>query len=213
MTDQRDRLSSEVRDTFCLYDLESVVVVWLSREATRGLSAMVRRTQPAPHRWRGSIAGDGFEAVVRYVEQGRRPSRHAAVARSTWDTLGGVLPNAGRLAGTFPTRSGPNCFGPVMAACGIEGAEDIWMLREPFEDWLAGNAAPGGADDQPGTVLVWRSVDMAVQHAAVTLGDGWALHKPSQGWMSPTKILTVQDVKYSARARGHRLHRYRIGSS
>lgn len=84
------------------------------------------------------------------------------------------------------------------------------MLREPFEDWLAEHATNGGEDAEPGTVLVWRSGDGAVQHSAVTLGDGWALHKPSQGWMSPTKVLSVRDVKYSARTRGHRLHRYKV---
>lgn len=27
--------------------------------------------------------------------------------------------------------------------------------------------------------MVWRDRDGSVQHAAVTLDDGWALHKPS----------------------------------
>jgi hypothetical protein len=47
-----------------------------------------------------------------------------------------------------------------------------------------------------------------VQHAAVVLGDGLALHKPSQGWQSPTKVLTAHEVKMSSRARGRRLHRH-----
>jgi cell wall-associated NlpC family hydrolase len=97
-----------------------------------------------------------------------------------------------------------------MAACGVDGAHDLWMLREPFEDWLAAHPAKGGDDLEPGTVLVWRSADGNVQHAAVTIGAGWALHKPSQGWMSPTKILTGQGLKYSARTRGQHLHRRRL---
>jgi len=59
-------------------------------------------------------------------------------------------------------------------------------------------------------VLVWRSLDGAAQHAAMTLGGGFALHKPSQGWMSPTKVLVVPEVKASARAVGRRLMRYRL---
>jgi hypothetical protein len=98
-----------------------------------------------------------------------------------------------------------------MATCGVEGAHDVWMHREPFEDWLAQHTTKGGHDGEPGTILVWRSVDGAVQHAAVTLGDGWALHKPSQGWMSPTKVLALREMKYSARARGQRLHRRHLG--
>jgi cell wall-associated NlpC family hydrolase len=98
-----------------------------------------------------------------------------------------------------------------MAAAGVAGADEVWMLREPFEEWLAAGARRGGRDEHPGTVLVWRSSDSQVQHAAVTLGDGYALHKPSQGWQSPTKVLTTQEVKLSARARGLRLHRYSMG--
>jgi len=79
--------------------------------------------------------------------------------------------------------------------------------REPFETWLAAATRPGGQDDEPGTVLVWRSASGLVQHAAVTLSAGWALHKPSQGWMSPTKVLTVGQVKLSARCVDRRLTR------
>ena len=84
------------------------------------------------------------------------------------------------------------------------------MQREPFEDWLATSTVPGGKDVEAGTVIVWRSPDGTVQHAALTLGDGWALHKPSQGWMSPTKVPTVPDVIASARSKGRRLSQRRI---
>ncbi|MEV4362931.1 hypothetical protein [Nonomuraea sp. NPDC049625] len=207
LEDDRDRLTPEVRDTFYLYGLGSSALVWLTEAGARRLPASVRRSQPAPHRWPGSIAGREVETVVAYVEKGRRPSRHGDVAPATWDAIACALPGARDLAGTFPTRSGPNCFGTVMAACGAESAEERWMLREPFEDWLAEHTAKGGHDDEPGTVLVWRGADGAAQHAAVTLGHGWALHKPSQGWMSPTKVLASQDLKHSARAGGQRLHR------
>jgi hypothetical protein len=210
LDDDRNRLTPEVRDTFCLYDVDSSALVWLSEADARRLPTAVRRSQPAPHRWPTSIAGREVETVIKYVEKGRRPSKHGDVAPATWRTIASTFPRARRVAGTFPRRSGPNCFGAVMAACGVDGAEDVWMLREPFEDWLAQHTAKGGPDDEPGTVLVWRSVDGAVQHAAVTLGDGWALHKPSQGWMSPTTVLAVRDLKHSARARGQHLHRYHL---
>ncbi|MGP3921461.1 hypothetical protein [Nonomuraea sp. 10N515B] len=210
LDDDRNRLTPEVRDTFCLYGLDSSALVWLSEVDARRLPASVRRSQPAPHRWPTLIAGREVETVIKYIEKGRRPSQHGKVTPATWGAIASTLPGARRLAGTFPRRSGPNCFGTVMAACGVEGAEDVWMLRELFEDWLAQHTAKGGHDDEPGTVLVWRSADGAVQHAAVTLGDGWALHKPSQGWMSPTKVLALRDLKYSARARGQRLHRHHL---
>lgn len=147
-----------------------------------------------------------------YIDEGRRPSRHDEVPEQTWRSAEKSLPRARALAGTFASASGPNCFGTVMAA-GVAGADSVWMQREPFEAWLAEAATrPGGRDGDAGTVLVWRSPDGLVQHAAVTIGDGWALHKPSQGWMSPNKVLTIDEVKHSARDTGRRLRRHTIGA-
>jgi hypothetical protein len=160
--------------------------------------------------WRSLL--DGFEEQVLkdYIEDGRRASRHDEIPEHLWDSAAHVLPAAQRIAGTFATASGPNCFGTVMAAAGVTGADTVWMQREPFESWLADNTRPGGHDDEPGTLHVWRSPDGLGQHAAVTLGDRWALHKPSQGWMSPNKILSTDECKASSRSSGRRLERHTI---
>lgn len=205
LEDRVGPLSPELRDTFWLYGLGEDVVVWLDAGEARALPAAVRAAQPAPHRRPSRDDAETLRRIVAYVEDGRRPSRHHEVA--SWP---GLLPRASALAGTFPDSSGPNCFGTVMAASGVEGAEKEWMQREPFEAWLSERTVPGGRDDEPGTVLVWRGADGLVQHAAVTLGGGWALHKPSQGWMSPTKVLSVRDVKLSSRAAGRHLGRRRL---
>lgn len=86
------------------------------------------------------------------------------------------------------------------------------MIREPFETWLAAANEPVGRghDDEPGIVLLWRDGDGLVQHAAVTLGDGRALHKPSQAWCSPCLVWTVRDVVLRSRRPGCRLERHRI---
>lgn len=161
--------------------------------------------------WWPSLLKQVAEPVLRdYVEQGRRPSRHDEVPTHVWDSAAEMLPAARSLAGRFPATSGPNCFATVMAAAGIPGAAAEWMQREPFEDWLAGSTRPGGTDARQGTVMVWRSSDGLAQHAAVTLGQGWAMHKPSQGWFDPVKVLFVDDLKRSARTVGHRLHRYAL---
>ncbi len=159
--------------------------------------------------WPSLLHGHG-ELLRAYVEEGRHSSRHDQVPDAVWDDITLRLPGARALAGTFAAGSGPNCFGTVLAAAGVDGAADSWMLREPFEEWLTTATQAGGDDTDIGTVLVWRSPDGLVQHAAITLGDGWALHKPSQGWMSPRKVLTVDEVKRSARARGRRLQRRRL---
>ena len=207
LADDRERLSFELRDTFWLYDVGDRAVCWLTRAESRHVPPDVRRDQPAAHRWPSADHAHDVARVVRFVEEGRRRSRHAEVPEETWATASRVLPAARDLAGTFPPASGPNCFGTVMGAADVAGAAGTWMQREPFEEWLAVSTRPGGRDDQAGTVLVWRDANQAVQHAAITIGDGWALHKPSQGWMSPTKVLSVRDAMLSARTRGHRVQR------
>lgn len=157
--------------------------------------------------WPALLNGRESDVLVPFVEDGRRASRHGDVLAAVWSGAAEVLPLAQELAGTFPRGSGPNCFGTVMGAAGVSDAAGTWMQREPFEEWLSDVTKPGGRDDEPGTVLVWRSTGGVVQHAAVTLGDGWALHKPSQGWMSPVKVLAVRDVIHSARAADRRLVR------
>jgi hypothetical protein len=184
--------------------------------SVRGYRHLLGHTARRPadaHRfvwWPSLLAGHEERVLRAYIEEGRRPSRHDEVADATWRRAQSLLPGARELAGTFPHASGPNCFGTVMAAAGVPGAATEWMQREPFEQWLSDATRRGGTDDRLGTVLVWRSPDGLVQHAAVALGDGWVLHKPSQGWMSPVKVLTVDDAKRSARAAGRRLQRYRM---
>ncbi|MGH8967846.1 MAG: hypothetical protein ACRDXB_21335, partial [Actinomycetes bacterium] len=171
------------------------------------------REQADGHRfvwWPSLLRGLEERVLTDYVEHDRRPSRHEQVSERTWRASEHQVPGGRMLAAGFPGGSGPNCFATVMAAAGVTDAGSQWMQREPFENWLAESTCCGGSDARPGTVLVWRSHDAQVQHAAVTIGDGWALHKPSQGWFDPVKVLAVADIKRSARAVGQRLHRYTL---
>ena len=72
-----------------------------------------------------------------------------------------------------------------MAASGIASATDEWMQREPFLAWLASSSHPGGRDQEPGTVLMWRDNSGVPIHAAITIGDGWAFQKASGAWWTP----------------------------
>lgn len=157
--------------------------------------------------WRDTLDLCGDDPVLQFVADDVLTSRHEQVDESAWNRASVVLPGARELAGTFADSSGPNCFGTVMAAAGVATAADTRMVREPFEAWLAEATRPGGDDTRPGTVMVWRDRPGSLQHAAVTLGDGWALHKPSQGWMTPRKVISVQEVKRRARQVGHWLSR------
>ncbi|HEY3560462.1 MAG TPA: hypothetical protein VGL05_23515 [Kribbella sp.] len=230
--------SREDRDTYWIYaiDRKAARTVCLSEAAYGELpkptrAALVRAqvnhgrgSVPTVRRWVGEIGpevrqqADGHrfvwwkslikrprEVLPQIVMSGMGPSRHQEVR--AWPKQ---FPRVRELAGTFADGSGPNCFGTVMAASGVEGAEQVWMVREPFEEWLAGHTEPGGTDDVPGTVFVWRDSAALVQHAALTIGDGWMLHKPSQSWMSPRKVRTVAEVKRATRTAGWRLERHRV---
>ncbi|MFI5695141.1 hypothetical protein ACIA58_25020 [Kribbella sp. NPDC051586] len=230
--------TAEDRDTYRIYNVDrrAARTVWLSEAAYGELpkatrAALVRaqvnygrgavptvrkwasvvgpavRQQADGHRfvWWKSLLTDPKAILPDIVSEDLGPSLHRDVR--TWPKQ---LQRVRELAGTFPDGSGPNCFGTVMAACGVEGADQVWMLREPFEEWLAQHTERGGRDDVPGTVFVWRDAASLVQHAALTIGDGWMLHKPSQSWMTPRKIRTVAQVKRATRTAGWRLERHRV---
>lgn len=173
------------------------------------------RAQADGHRfvwWPSLLPDDDREILARAIPAGRRTSRHAEVVDTTWARCRRLLPDAHRLAGTFPWGSGPNCFGTVMGTCGVPDAADTWILQAPFETWLSQRTRPGGDDTSPGTVLVWRDDEGAPKHAAVTIGDGWAIEKPSQEWSSPRAIVAVRDVIVSARTPGWRLQRRTVSA-
>lgn len=180
------------------------------------LNPRALRAQGDGHRfvwWPSLLAGDSPAILDRVVSEDRRPSRHDEVPESCWTRCARMLPEVRRLAGTFPSGSGPNCFGTVMAASGERGAAETWMLQAPFEEWLDARTRPGGNDDSPGTVLIWRDGEGAARHAAVTIGDGWGLEKPSQDWHSPRGILAVSELIKANRTLGLRLHRRRLNTA
>jgi cell wall-associated NlpC family hydrolase len=226
--------TAEQRDTYRTYGVDStaVLISWLDESSYLSLPKPTRarlvraqvnhnraavptvrqwqsvlgapelRRQADGHRfvWWKSLLQDADLVLPRIVSEDLGPSRHSEVV--DWPSERGR-----HLAGTFADGSGPNCFGTVMAAAGADGAEDVWMQRDPFERWLADNTVAGGRDDVPGTVFVWRDAAQAVQHAAITIGAGWMLHKPSQSWMTPRKIRTVAEVRRATRTAGWRLGR------
>jgi hypothetical protein len=157
--------------------------------------------------WWPTLVEPRTDAVLkRVVSDDQLPCQRTSVPEDVWRTATSVLPHARALAGTFANGGAGNCFGTVMGASGVQDAAATWMPGEPFEAWLAANCAAGGGDDVPGTVLVWRNADGACTHAAVTLGGGWALHKPGQDWICPRQVVTVGDLIRLA-PQGVTLHR------
>ena len=185
------------------------------------LDADVLRVQADGRRfvwWPSLLDGRTEDVLRRLVERSpdgaapaAPPSAHAAVGSATWRAAAGVVPGAEELAGTFPAGSGPNCFSTVLGAAGVAGAADECTLQEPFDAWLARSCRPGGTADRPGTVLAWRVRGRPV-HAAVTIGDGWALEKGSGEWWTPRAVRTVRDVVRTARSPGQHLERHTIAA-
>jgi hypothetical protein len=180
------------------------------------------RSQADGHRfvwWPSLVASNPHEVLSRVVDASpdgsapqALPSRHREVAGATWERCAALVPEARRMAGSFPTSSGANCFGTVMAAAGVVGVEHDMVLRGPFLAWLDATCRPGGRDDEPGTVLLWRDSEGAPVHAAVTIGDGWVLEKASGEWWTPRAVRAVGDVVRATRARGQHLERHHIAA-
>jgi hypothetical protein len=164
--------------------------------------------------WWPTLVEARTDAVLeRVVSDGHLPCQRMSVPEGVWRAASPILPRARALSGTFAGGSRGSsfaeggatyCFATVMAAAGVQDSDD-----EPFEAWLAANCAEGGIDDLPGTVLVWRDSVGNNTHAAVTLGGGWALHKPGQAWVSPRQVVTVCDLIRTAPP-GVSLHRYSL---
>lgn len=160
--------------------------------------------------WPDLLRRVGDQPLVDYVENGLPPSRHREVTAAIWNGAGRLLPAAADLAGKFPASSGPNCFGNVLAAAGAGGASD-WTQRDQFEEWLTTYTRPVRGterDHLPEVVLVWRNHDGLAEHAGVTIGEGYTLNKPSQGWFSPHVVWTVSETIAASRYRGSTLSRY-----
>lgn len=212
--------SAEVRDTFFLYAGDWGW--WYEEEflarpisARRRLNASRRRRmapKPSPP-WPSGIDPQDDSSLIGWVETGAARSRHEEVPDEVWGGADGVLPRGRALAGTFPADgSGANCFATVIAARDPSADEARWVTTEEFAQWLAAATSPvaGTAfDDAPGTVLVWREHG-TLAHAAVTLGGGWALVKPSQAWSSPRLVQPVRELILSWRFPGTRLERHRL---
>lgn len=217
-------VTAEWRDTFFLY---GGTWTWLTAEEFEALPPAARRSLRARRRetmrpkpspvWPSVLARDGDSPLYAWVESGVRPSAHAQVSDPAWDRAREVMPGARALAGTFPpTGSGPNCFATVVAS--VEGVtpQDAavvaseWMQADDFAAWLSRRAVPWTGterDAAAGTILTWTEHGH-LAHAAITLGEGWVLNKPSQSWSSPRLVWTTRHLVQSWRFAGTKLSRH-----
>jgi hypothetical protein len=88
---------------------------------------------------------------------------------------------------------------PGTTVLGIEVPSD---LLAQWRDWLMPPEQPFLLP--PGMA---GAAGLADDRERLSFEHGWALHKPSQGWMSPAKVLTVSEAMFSARTRGQHVQR------
>lgn len=139
--------------------------------------------------------------LQRFVETDRLPCRRHNFTPDHWDRVATLLPGAGDLAGSFLPESGGNCLSTVMATFGAPAVAERWEHPEPFERWLERFTALPKSDvqkraqvDELGNVLVWRDESTRVQHAAVSLGEGFVLHKEAQSWHVPRQVTSLDEA-------------------
>lgn len=136
-----------------------------------------------------------------FVETDRLPCRRGELSSRYWHLVASCLPGARDLAGSFLPESGGNCLATVMAAFDAPAVAERWVHPEPFERWLERFTRPSESSVQLpleppelGSVLVWRDENARVQHAAVSLGAGFVLHKEAQGWYAPRQVGGLKDA-------------------
>jgi len=211
----------EWEDTYSMY---SGTWTWVSEEEFHSLRPSLRRSLLAVRRrtsrpksmpaWPSELASFGDELMFRWIESGTvRPSQHRDVPSGVWKRAQTVLPDAERLAGTFPTAGGTraNCFGTVLAGTGLDVSE-VQIGSDQFQVWLDERTEPitgTRCDDEPGVVFAWTERGQ-LAHATVSIGGGWMFGKGSQAWSSPRFARTVRSVVDAWHYPETRLSRYRI---
>ncbi|GAA1708555.1 hypothetical protein GCM10009745_65500 [Kribbella yunnanensis] len=216
-------LSPELRDTYELWNLANdLEVVWLDEDAFhaqprdvraeliraqarhgRGavptitdwadlLDAQVLRDQADGHHfvWWPTLVEPHREAVLkRVVSEWQHPCQRLSVPNEIWHAASAILPQAQPLSGTFAkgSRGNPSANGSATSCFATPRRPRRPPRNRPRL------AQPPRQQHPP----------------AVTLGAGWALHKPSQEWLSPHQVLTVQDLIQLAPP-GLTLHRHTL---
>ena len=132
-----------------------------------------------------------------FVEADRFPCERSELTTDDWQRIDKRVPSAHALAGSFLPKSGGNCFATVMAAFGADAVAEVWVHPEPFMRWLeftAFGTASASTLPELGDVLVWFDENAHVQHAAVSLGEGFVLHKEAQSWYVPRQVMKLGDT-------------------
>ncbi len=141
-----------------------------------------------------------FRLMVDYVSLERQDCLSSITPENTWAA---IPEQVRRLAGTFSSASGANCFATVIAALTPDLLEsqrisNLWMLECEFLESLQAqgfhDAGKLKLPIKPNSVLTWWNPSGNVIHACLMLEFGLALNKDAQSWFTPRQILRLEDV-------------------
>ncbi len=151
-----------------------------------------------PQLWNLLHASEQNRVLQTFVETDRLFCRRGELSSEDWRRVASSLPGARELAGSFLPESGGNCLATVIAAFGAPAIAECWVHPEPFERWLEQFSLSDSAQmtraPALGQVLVWRDENVRVQHAAVSLGKDFVLHKEAQGWYAPRQVSRLDET-------------------
>ena len=151
-----------------------------------------------PQLWKLLSKTEKYNVLRAFVETDRLHCERGELTADDWQRVSKCLLSAHALAGSFLPESGGNCFGTVIAAFGAPAVAAIWVHPEPFMRWLesfvAASTLTSSIMPGLGDVLVWVDDNARIQHAAVSLGNDFVLHKEAQSWFAPRQVMRFGDA-------------------
>lgn len=131
--------------------------------------------------------------LARFVSDDRPPCLYGELAAAHLERIHQRLPGVWARVGTFPTDSGPNCFGAVIESFTGETISNR-TERDNFTGWLNQRQPRHGDEMELGAVLLWYDDQNTLQHAAVSFGESYVFHKEAQTWWSPWQVVQLAEV-------------------
>jgi hypothetical protein len=141
--------------------------------------------------------------IIDWISLDAPHCRSSTLSEHDWLRLN--QPNVRKLAGTFASKSGPNCFATTVAAISRSDGDvtqiaDQWLHQPEFlaalyQHGYQVNLSASVSDlALYDAVLVWFDHDHRAQHTCYLVGEGLAINKNSQAWFSPRQLLLIKEI-------------------
>ncbi len=156
--------------------------------------------------WWKLSRGKRHEWLRRFVSRDRGECVSGQVGRDLWEEIDAASgPMTRRLAGTYASKSGPNCFSTTRASMTRDVnvatiIADLWLHQAPFLrdlnrlGFISRGFEPDPVSVGANSILLWRDETGTYQHACYVPYAGLALNKDSQAWFAPRQLLPLTHI-------------------